>query len=264
VKQITDAEALQALEDAWVGFHLPYAQTSFSRLHQDEDCLWYESAIGFPVFGGVVRARFAPADAERRLEELVATLRGQPHHWFVMPTSQPFDVAERVLRAGGEQIATLSGMAMPLSELVPAPPLLPPDVEIRPATDETTVRDYARLYAQLFEAPMGPWVDNLADAEVDIFRSAQDPFHRYLAYEQGRPIAAGMTCREAGLASLETLCTVPEHRNRGIGAALAAQALRQERATGAHTAVVWSSPGARGLYTRLGFRPVCTGDVFTV
>jgi hypothetical protein len=88
VDHITDEEALHALDEAWTAFHLAYARVSFSRLHQDEDCLWYESAIGFPVFGGVVRTRFTPADADRRVRELLDTLRGQPHHWFVMPTSR--------------------------------------------------------------------------------------------------------------------------------------------------------------------------------
>jgi GNAT superfamily N-acetyltransferase len=263
VGQITDDEALHALDEAWVAFHLAYARTSFGRLHEEDDCLWYESAIGFPVFGGVVRPRFTPADADRRVRELLGTLRGQPHHWFVMPTSQPPDLADTILGAGGEQVVALRGMVMSLEELAPAP-ALPPGVEIRPAIEDDAVRAYARLYAQLFEAPMGSWVDNLADAEVEIRHSAGDPFHRYLVVEQGRPIAAGMTCREGELASLETLSTVPEYRNRGIGAALAVRALRDERESGARIAAVWSSPGAQRLYARLGFRPVCTGYVFTV
>ena len=257
---LTEDEAVQALDDAWVVYHLAYAQTSFSRLHEDADCLWYESAIGFPVFGGVVRSRFALDTADRRIAELLETLRGQSHHWFVMPTSQPADLAERVLRAGGEIVAELAGMAMELSQLTPAP-VLPMGVEIRLANDDDSVREYARLYAQLFETPEGSWVNDLAEAEVEIFHAGHDTFHRYLAYENGRTIAAGMTCLEGGVASLETLSTLPECRNRGIGAVLATQALQHEGENGAHIAVVWSSPGARRLYSRMGFRHVCTGNV---
>ena len=35
---LTEDEAVQALDDAWVVYHLAYAQTSFSRLHEDADC----------------------------------------------------------------------------------------------------------------------------------------------------------------------------------------------------------------------------------
>lgn len=259
---LTEERALQALDDAWAAFHLAYARTTGARLHQDEDCLWYESDIGFAVFGGVLRARFAPADADRRIGDLRRALDGRPHHWFVMPTSQPTDLAGRLLHAGAEPIVELGGMAMEMRALAPAPPL-PPGIEVRPVTDVDSVRAYARLYAKLFEAPTEGWVEDLADAESEIFRWAGDPFHRYMAWAGERAVAAGMTCYEDGVASLETLSTVPEWRGRGIGAALATQALQNERETGAEIAVVWSSPGAQGLYRRMGFLPVCTGKVFS-
>jgi GNAT superfamily N-acetyltransferase len=189
------------------------------------------------------------------------TVRGQPHHWFLTPTSLPADLAERLLRAGGAKMGEIFGMAMELSQLAPAP-ALPIGVEIRPANEDSLVREYARLYIQLFETPTEAWEDNLVNAELEIFHSGYDHFHRYLAYENGCAIAAGMTCLEDGVASIETLSTLPECRNRGIGAVLATQALQNERENGAHIAVVWSSPGARRLYSRMGFRDVCTGNLF--
>lgn len=257
---LTEDQALQALDYAWIAYHLAYARTSFSQLHEEEDCLWYESSIGFLVFGDVVRARFPLATAERRVAEFVETLRHQPNHWLVMPTSQPPDLAERLLNAGTENLGHLFGMAMELSQMAPVP-ALPNGVEIRPANDDTSVREYARLYIHLFEAPTESWEENLVKAELEIFYSGHDPFHRYLAYENGRAIAAGATYQEDGVASLETLSTLPECRNRGIGAVLATQAFQQERLNGAKQAVVWSSPGARHLYGRMGFRELCTGNL---
>ncbi len=258
---ISEEEVLQALDEAMVAFHLAYAGTSLSQLHQEEDCFWYEGSIGFPVFGGVIRSRFAPEKVERRIEELLNVLRGQPHHWFIMPTTQPQDLAERIIRAGGENIAELTGMVMDLSTIAPAP-ALPTSIEIRPADDDNSVREYARIYALLFGAPIESWVNNLANAEVEIFHSEPDHFHRYIAYENGRAIAAGMTCSTKGIATLETLSALPECRNRGIGAALATHALLKEYENGSQNAVLWSSSGARSLYSRMGFRHVCIGNVF--
>jgi ribosomal protein S18 acetylase RimI-like enzyme len=259
----SDDEALHALDQAWAAYHLAYARTSFSRLHDDEDCLWYESDIGFLVFGGVIRPRFTPDDVDRRINEIVAALGGQPHHWLVTPACQPSDLAKHVLHAGGETIGMLFGMAMELSQLAPAP-ALPTGVEIRPANDDASVRVYTQLYAQLFDSPRDDWIAQLADAEVEIFHSAHDPFHRYLAYEHGRAIAAGATCQDDGWASLETLSTLPECRGRGIGAALATHALQKECDQGAALAAVWSSDGAQHLYRRMGFRDVCTGTLLAV
>jgi GNAT superfamily N-acetyltransferase len=253
-------QVLQSLDEAMVAYHRAYGRTSLSRLHQEDDCFWYESSIGFSVFGGVIRSRFAPDKVDRRIEELLNVLRGQPHHWFVMPTTQPQDLAERIIRTGGENIAELTGMVMDLNTIAPSPPL-PIGIDIRPVDDDASVREYARVYALLFEAPTESWVNNLANAEVEIFHSGHDHFHRYLAYENGRAIAAGMTCSTDRVATLETLSTLPECRNRGVGAALATQALNKEGENGAQLAVVWSSPGARRLYSRMGFRYVCTGNV---
>ena len=94
------------------------------------------------------------------------------------------------------------GMAMELSQLAPAP-AVPIGVEIRPANGDSLVREYARLYIQLFETPTAAWEDNLVNAELEIFQSEHDLFQRYLAYEHGRAIAAGMTCLEDGVASIE-------------------------------------------------------------
>jgi GNAT superfamily N-acetyltransferase len=96
---------------------------------------------------------------------------------------------------------------------------------------------------------------------VEIFHSGHDHFHRYLAYENGRAIVAGMACTADGVAILETLSTLPEHRNRGIGAVLATQALHKEGQNGAQMGAVWSSPGARRLYSRMGFEHVCGGKI---
>ena len=105
------------------------------------------------------------------------------------------------------------------------------------------------------------WLPALLDAEAEIFRSGRDPFHRYLAWDADRPVAACMTSTRDGVAALQTLCTLPTHRNRGIGAALATHALTGERNRGCVAAVVWSAPKAQTLYRRMGFRPCCDGHV---
>jgi GNAT superfamily N-acetyltransferase len=258
--QAQDPQALVNLEEAMVEFGKAYAGLSGSELHKDEDCVWYTSGIGFDLYSGVIRARFSEAKVDGRIEQLRRALHGTKHHWFVTPLSRPADLAERLVAAGGIQIVELTGLATELEALA-APPMLPDSVTVRPVEDEQGVRDYARLYPLLFEVPMEEWGEGLVDAEVELFASASDPFRRYLAYEQGRPIASAMVTVSGGVAALQTLCTLQECRNRGIGAALATRALQEAREAGASRAVVWSSPGARRLYERMGFRYQCAGKV---
>ena len=256
-------EILGALSTAMFEFQLRYAQTSRAVLHDEGDCIRFQTPIDFPLFGGVAMTRFDDASANRRIAEVMAAIRdaGKPQAWVVAPTSRPADLSSRLVNAGAQQIVELAGMVVELDKLA-APPTPPADVRIVQAEDEGGVRDYARIFPLLFNTPQTGWINGLVEVEAEIFKSGEDPFHRYVAYENGAPVCAGMTMACGKAAALQTLCTLPSGRNRGIGAALATQALRDERARGCTIGVLWAGPGADRLYERMGFRRVATCTIF--
>ena len=247
------SRALVALEESMVSLHRRYAAVRGSTLHDDGDCFWYESTIGSGVYGGVYQQRFSLESADRRVEEVEMEM-SMGYGWMVLPTSTPADLGERIVAAGGKEVVELKGMAMWLSDLEPAPACL--NLAILPAVDEGLVREYARLYPQLFGDLAADVLDRVAEAEIEILQSGRDVFHRYLAIEDNAFVGAGMTSRHGDACSLETLLTLPEVRNRGIGRALATRALMDERDAGAEMAVLWAGPGADPLYTRMGFQHV--------
>lgn len=256
-------DLLPALDEAMAALHLAYARLDGSTLSKEEDCTWYTTRIGFSVYGAVLLQEFSASSADRRIVEVETALQesGRPHHWFVTPTGRPSDLGARLEAAGASKVVVLNGMAMNLADLAPEPEL-PNGVEIRPALDEDAVRDYARIYPLLFDVPLDDWGDALVEAELELFSRAGDTFHRYVAYRDGMPIAAGMTVGKGEAAVLETLCTLPELRGQGIGRVVATRALRAEAERGCTTGLVWSGPGADRLYARMGFDYVCTGDIY--
>ncbi len=264
MKSIDGDKALAALEESMDSIHRPYSLVSGSTAHDEGDCYWYESAIGNGIYGGVFRQRFSEETADRRIQEVEEAMP-LGYGWMVLPTATPPDLGERIARAGGKQVIELKGMALHLDDLAPAPKM-PLGVELIPADSEDLVRDYALLYPLLFGLPAGPWLEKVAEAELEIFRSGHDQLHRYLALENRKPIAAGATVTHGGSASLGTLFTLPEARNRGIGQALATHGLQAERSAGADLAVLWAGPGADPLYERMGFRYIASalGYVFHV
>jgi GNAT superfamily N-acetyltransferase len=257
---VAHRQALDDLDHSFLRFPRAYGYAPGAEWRHDADCIWYRTSIGFPVYRGVLQTRMAEDD--QRVEELLASVRSSaPGVWFIGPRATPSDLSQRLEKAGLSKGVELTGMAASMSDLALAPSS---DVDIRPADTEQTVRDYARIYPLLFGAEDNAFIDDVEAAEVEIWRSGGGGVHRYVAYKNGVPVCAGSTTIEGEVASLDTLCTLPEERNQGIGAALATLALRDEEARGATRAVIWAGPGAEKLYARMGFDRICTAPIYII
>jgi GNAT superfamily N-acetyltransferase len=78
----------------------------------------------------------------------------------------------------------------------------------------------------------------------------------------GRATATAMVCVGTGVAGGSNIATVPDHRRRGIGAAVTGHAFAMARDLGYATAVLTSTEEGRPLYEALGFRTRCLVDQF--
>jgi GNAT superfamily N-acetyltransferase len=90
-----------------------------------------------------------------------------------------------------------------------------------------------------------------------------DGLETYLGRVDGRDVstAAGFTID--GTTGIFSVATPEEHRGRGYGAAITAQAVRDGFDAGADLAGLQSSPMGESVYKRLGFREVDTYTLFT-
>jgi len=255
-------ELVEALEDAFYAFPRAYANAKGAELHEERDCWWCTSRINFPVYNGIFNLRFEGA-VQERISELSRPFKKEGKAFMVaaLPSCTPSNLAEQLAELSPLGEVTLNAMACSMDELN-NPPEMATGIQIVPAKTDEHVEAYARLYPLLFNAPTDGWVDDLVEAELEIFHSGHDPFHRYLGLWNGEPVAAGMTAIDGRYAVLDTLLTLLEHRNKGIGHALLYRALMDERARGAEVALVWSGPGADKLYARAGFRYVDKARLF--
>lgn len=256
---------LDALDDAFVHFLEGYVHAEGSEEHHEPECYWARTKAQFPVFGGVFQTRFSEDSADRRIRETLEKVRERPEpaSWIVGPRSTPSDLERRLEAAGLQPVVRLTMLAIDLEHLAPTPEISP-EVEIREARTEKEVRDYARLYPLLFGQEDNSFIDEIERIEVESWRSGFDAPHRYVAYNRGRPVCAGCTWRKGSVARLDTLCTLPEERNQGIGAALMTLGLRREQADGATHAIIWAGPGAEKLYARLGFEILGTAPLYLI
>jgi GNAT superfamily N-acetyltransferase len=223
----------------------------------EHDCCWLSSTIGFPVYSCVLESKFDAETADERIDGFIVKFlsKGSPWCWFVTPVSQPSDLGARLQSRRLQKVVELTAMAARFEDLVPTPEL-PAGVVVRPVQSEEEARAYGSLYPLLFDAEDDSFIPDVAEVEAELQSLPGSHSTRYLAFKDGKPVSAGSTSYWQGVASLDTLCTLPELRNQGIGAALCLQALRIEQTKGADRAIVWAGPAADKLYSRLGFREV--------
>ena len=238
------------------------------EIHQDADATWGIARYTDPYRSTVVSARFAAADADRRIVEITATIaaRGTGFLWWVAPFHAPHDLGARLVCAGLQHEGTAPAMAMDLA-LLPRDEPLPPGLEIVPVRDEATVDEFvgvhdaemagadgganpaARHHAALREAiPL-----TLADEPVPL---------RYVGRLDGRTVATSRIAIAAGVAGLYAVTTLPDARGRGIGRAMTLAALSAGHELGYRIAVLQSSDEGLPVYRRIGFRTLFDYEVY--
>ena len=82
------------------------------------------------------------------------------------------------------------------------------------------------------------------------------PLRNWIANLDGEPVAAAALFVGADVAGIYNVCTVPEARGRGIGAAVTRRRLDAAVAQGLELAVLGASDMGYPVYRRLGFREV--------
>lgn len=98
------------------------------------------------------------------------------------------------------------------------------------------------------------------DPEIGLGDSV--PWRHFVGWLDGRAVASASLFLAAGVAGLYFVCTAPDFRGRGIGAAISRAALEGARDLGFRRGVLGSSSMGHGVYRRLGFRDVCSVDVW--
>jgi GNAT superfamily N-acetyltransferase len=84
----------------------------------------------------------------------------------------------------------------------------------------------------------------------------------YLGRVDGRDVSTAVGFTIDGATGIFSVATPEEHRGRGYGAAITAQAVRDGFAAGSSLAGLQSSPLGESVYRRLGFRDVETYTLF--
>jgi len=84
----------------------------------------------------------------------------------------------------------------------------------------------------------------------------------YLGTLAGKAVATSEVFFGGGVASVQSVGTLPVYRRQGIGAAMTLKALQEARRQGYRIGVLTASPMGINLYRRIGFQEYCTFSTY--
>lgn len=255
-------DRVEAIERAFTDHWSVFGGWPGASLRDEDGVRWFETPIAHLPYNAVIRTSMPDdADADAVIRRVIDgfNARSVPFMWVVLPSDRPDDLSRRLRSAGLDLVEQATGMDLDLDAWQAQ--ASPPDVEIRRATDEATLRDYETLIRTYWSVPE----EDRHHIELlnRYWTGDRSPGERYVAYLDGRPVGK-LFARHAGLPVLSIfgVAVLPEARGRGIATALMATAISDGQARGAQQVVLQSSAMAQSLYRRMGFQPLCTLDVY--
>jgi predicted GNAT family acetyltransferase len=236
----------------------------FARSPRAEFCdstgvMRWHTHVAHPWYNGVLSTRSPANDEGPVIEDAISyfKLRKVPiFTWWQSPELESDPWAHQLMLHGFRHDGNTPGMAMDLAVL---PSLIPqPDRLVIKLVDTPPMLNvWAQTFARGYGLP-----DSLATSAFDLFISLGQelPYRYYLAYVNGRPVAASMLFLGAGVAGIYCVATVEEARGQGIGAAVTLAPLLEARSLGYHAGTLQSSDMGYNVYRRIGFQKVCSID----
>jgi GNAT superfamily N-acetyltransferase len=215
----------------------------------DDDISWYRSGVPQRQLNGVLRADDGD-QVDAHVGQLTDRLDDVPWMWWVGPDSGP-GVADRLTAHGAEIVGESPIMTMPLDQPLTAD--LPPDVKIEPVGADGPIAEWVSVYSHSFGIP-DTAVDHALRIETERVDSV--PLVRVAATVDGRIIGTALLFTAHDVAGIYVVSTLPEHRGKGIGAAVTASALEIAREQGFQDATLQASPLGAPVYRRMGFETI--------
>jgi GNAT superfamily N-acetyltransferase len=244
---------IRALEEnlwsLWSGF----GRGDGCTLHDEPDATWFDTPIPTLPYNGVIRFS-AEVNAARRIDEIFKHYRRRnvPFFWIVHPTATP-GLAEQLHERGFEEVEACPGMTRELSGL---PPLqeLPAGVTLSEVGSEAGTSGLLELVGWRWAVPAEALPRLPEVTRAFAVGAPGSPVRSWLAIRDGKPVAKILLNLADGVAGVYGVVTRPEARGMGLARTLTLHAFAAAQQEGYKLGVLHSTPMARTMYEKIGFR----------
>lgn len=233
-------------------FLLQMGRAGGGHERSDAEVAWTLGGSPIGYHNAVVRFAATSDRATKLIDEFRDGLRSRdlPGSCHLTPTMRPSDLSHLLVAAGFEDGGHEPAMAADLAMVVDVPATNLVISHVAAPDDLEAYRDV--LASGFGEGPKeADWV---ASVFADI--GFGDDWRHFVGRVDGVPAATSSLLLTPPAAGIYFVCTRPEHRRNGYGAAITHAAMRYAAQRGATHAVLGSSPMGQRIYERLGFTTV--------
>jgi ribosomal protein S18 acetylase RimI-like enzyme len=256
----TDAELLVASDDLSASFYRVAARFPWATVHDDPDVIHGTTGIPLEVFNGATCARFEPATADARIEQVLAPYHEQriDMSWVVGPTSTPADLTRRLEGHGLVHDEVLPVLGMNLDGWRNDPPA--DGLELEWVADRASFDESTRVMFAGFGMPDAIF-DAFADRFSMIVLEPGTSQRVVIVRLDGRPVSTALGAVLDGVVGVYNVATIPAAQRRGGGSAATRAVIDDAIGRGAVAAMLQTSEAGRKVYERIGFHDVGTVTV---
>ena len=256
-----DEDISVLIESNVAEFLLAMGKVGGGNERADDEITWTAGGSPIGYHNAVVRCSTSDARGRELVDEWRAELqtRALPGSWHLTPTMRPAGLADLLTAAGFDDGGEEPAMAAPLAELADGPPSETLQIVLVRSSE-----DLAR-YRSVLAAGFGEGPDE-ADWVASIYATTglgtEGPWRHFVGTVAREPVATASLLLTGSAAGIYFVCTRPEFRRRGYGAAITHRAMAEAATNGSKYAVLGSSPMGQKVYERLGFRTVFSYRLF--
>ncbi len=261
--RLTQKQLATAVEANLFGWLSNYGRGEGSVLRIGDDLAWFYTGSQNPLLNGAFRAKMKQEAADKQILSVIREfdLRAVPFAWWLGPSVEPTDLAERLRRHGFLHLGKAQGMAANLGDLALDEPT-PQFISVRRVRTAEDLNLWSETFARCFslsERESNAWWEVHRRVGLD----ENSPLRHYVTFSGRQPVATASTFLEGHVVGLYHVGTVPEARRRGLGRTATIHALRDAGDAGCRIAVLQSSKLGVRLYRRIGFRRTSSFEVYT-
>ncbi len=257
-----NSSAIEEIERGLVDGYRAWSAWEEIEVYESPEIAWAFTDIPYPMFNAVLCSRLSFEKADSTIEEILAqaTRRSVPMAWYVLPTSQPSDLEERLKARNFKFMTAATGMTADLQRLKPNVPM-PKGLTIEEVKDEEGLRDWCSVMAQVFETP-----DYATDAMLRSYRAVgfgkDKPCMHYLARMEGLPVGTSSAIFGGSAVTLANVASLSDFRRQGIGSAATVAPLVEAKSRGYRLGTLAAYNMGRGVYQGLGFVERCQMGIY--
>jgi len=205
-------------------------------------------------------ANFAIGVLPHEIPEVAARLRATGMPAAVLDSEDRNPELEAALAgAGFSHAGSLPGMEVELAKVEKVS--VPDGYRIERLSSGQDPHGWAHVLAEGYPVPPVA-ASAMSPVSIPVSDSPDAPIQFFQAIQGNEAVAVSALIVAEGLAGVYCVATLPDHRGRGLGAALTVAALQAGREIGLTTGVLQASEAGFGVYQRIGFVETGKGSIY--